>query len=553
MPPPAEDDGSLPGAMPTAEEEQAIAAGFSASAASAPVHEEKGKVSAILGFLKNAIGVKDLGSLRISLPASVCDPLSFLEHMVLMDQPQMFLAIPEYEEAEQQMIAVLRFLLSTNGVHMRKLYKSYNPILSERYTCYFEPEKPLPLAEPSSSLPASSRASASSKFSTSTQFSDAETMLTQLDAVSEFSVPESATVGDKVSSNGSIESRLGADDGRIIYITEQVSHHPPKMAFAYACPARQLSFTGICHISGRFTGTSVKLRHQYGMELTTPRGNRMERYRMTFPRGSIKGFVTLSPYVQLEDVSMIYCPETGLRTVIHYKDEKWYSVSRTFAIEGFIARMKPTQEELPALKNPEKDLYPGEKILYTFTGDWQGRITITNVKTSKSFVLIDMAGTDKLKKHRVEKPAEKQASNESQQVWADVNAAILAKDFSAASRNKTAIEERQRTLNAARKKNGITTYAPQLFDLLSVKRFGPDYISGLEDFPTDDCPVDNKTQWIRASLKPTAFQEMWEGPITTMKDINTLGREIDTDIKSLERGIRQLKADDEKDREVFSA
>jgi hypothetical protein len=96
------------------------------------------------------------------------------------------------------------------------------------------------------------------------------------------------------------------------------------MAFAYICPSKQLSFTGICHISGRFTGTSVKLRHQYGMEISLPTpgdAGEMETYRMTFPRGSIKGFVTLSPYVQLEEVSMIVCRKTGLRVVIHYKDE----------------------------------------------------------------------------------------------------------------------------------------------------------------------------------------------------------------------------------------
>jgi hypothetical protein len=54
--------------------------------------------------------------------------------------------------------------------------------------------------------------------------------------------------------------------------------------------------------------------------------------------------------------------------------------------------------------------------LYTFQGDWQGKVTVTNVKTNKSYPLIDMTGTDKLKKHRIEKPMEQQTPLESQQV-----------------------------------------------------------------------------------------------------------------------------------------
>lgn len=309
--------------IPAELDEAALASSFNASASSsATTTNETGKISAILGFLKNAIGVKDLGSLRVSLPASVCDPLSFLEHMVLMDRPELFLAIPETETAEERMLAVVRFLLSTNGVHMRKLYKSYNPVLGERYTCIFEPEKPLPLAMPPQPTPPSSRVSASSKRSVSTLQSDQETVVAASERASMRSMPTTFTANGRSdsasasSSNGDASS-VPLDDGKIVYVTEQVSHHPPKMAFAYLCPSRNLSFTGVCHISGRFTGTSVKLRHQYGMEVQS----NGETYRATFPRGSIKGFVTLSPYVQLEDVSTIICKETGLRAVIHYKDE----------------------------------------------------------------------------------------------------------------------------------------------------------------------------------------------------------------------------------------
>lgn len=213
--------------------------------------------------------------------------------------------------------------------------------------------------------------------------------------------------------------------------------------------------------------------------------------------------------------------------------------------------MEPTTEELPPLKNPEKDLYPGEKLLWTLSGDWQGKVTATNVKTGKSFLLIDMEGADKIKRHRIEKPDEKQGPLESQKVWAEVNAAILGKDFSQASRSKTAVEEKQRTLLAARKRNGLMTFSPNLFDLVAVPRYGPESIAGLEDFPTDDCPVDNKNSWISAIPKKDAVESVWDGPVSDLKETQTLGREIDHDIEKLRKGIGELLVDAEKDREVF--
>jgi hypothetical protein len=41
---------------------------------------------------------------------------------------------------------------------------------------------------------------------------------------------------------------------------------------------------------------------------------------------------------------------------------------------------------------------------------------VTNVKSNKSYPLIDMSGAGEIKKHRVEKPQEQRSPLESQQV-----------------------------------------------------------------------------------------------------------------------------------------
>jgi hypothetical protein len=96
------------------------------------------------------------------------------------------------------------------------------------------------------------------------------------------------------------------------------------------------------------------------------------------------------------------------------------------------------------------------------------------------------------------------------------------------------------------------TYNPELFTLESVPRYGPESIPGLEDFPTDDCPVDNKSYWIRASLKPGAINEAWNGEITDLREVKDLGREVDKDVADIERGIRELRADEVKDQAAFA-
>lgn len=231
--------------------------------------------------------------------------------------------------------------------------------------------------------------------------------------------------------------------------------------------------------------------------------------------------------------------------------QKWYSVSRSFLVSGFISKFQPTDTELAPLKNPATDLYPDERKLYSFEGDWQGKITVTDLRTNKSYTLLDMTGADKISRHRIEKPRERQTPLESQQVWKEVNDAILAKDFGTASRCKSAVEEKQRTLLAARKRNGIMTYTPELFDLVELDRYGPEG-AAVEDFPTDDCPVDNKTRWIQARLKPDAIEAVWDGPVTDLTEVKDLGREIDADVQKILQGIKELRADEAKDVEVFA-
>lgn len=59
-------------------------------------------------------------------------------------------------------------------------------------------------------------------------------------------------------------------------------------------------------------------------------------------------------------------------------------------------------------------------------------------------------------------PLDQQDTLESRKIWSSVSDALIAKDFSTASKNKMALEQKQREEAEARKKSGVP-YSPRFF------------------------------------------------------------------------------------------
>jgi hypothetical protein len=53
---------------------------------------EGGKLRMIVGLLKKALGVKDIAAMRLSLPASLLEPIPNLEYWQYLDRPDLFIA-----------------------------------------------------------------------------------------------------------------------------------------------------------------------------------------------------------------------------------------------------------------------------------------------------------------------------------------------------------------------------------------------------------------------------------------------------------------------------
>jgi hypothetical protein len=144
------------------------------------------------------------------------------------------------------------------------------------------------------------------------------------------------------------------DDGvidnpvRVVFLTEQVSHHPPASAYFASCPSRSIEMSGMDQITAKISGTTVRvapgqLNQGIFINLTGGHGEG-ERYQITHPVASVNGILRGSFYVTVGESTIITC-EGGknsgskFRTIIEYKEEvRWiFFFSRIILTDSFFA------------------------------------------------------------------------------------------------------------------------------------------------------------------------------------------------------------------------
>jgi len=100
---------------------------------------EGGKLRMIVGLLKKALGVKDLAAMRLSLPASLLEPIPNLEYWQYLDRPDLFIAINESSDAFERLLALLRFIFSKDIKFVHgKVCKPYNSVLGEFFLAHWD-------------------------------------------------------------------------------------------------------------------------------------------------------------------------------------------------------------------------------------------------------------------------------------------------------------------------------------------------------------------------------------------------------------------------------
>ena len=248
---------------------------------------------------------------------------------------------------------------------------------------------------------------------------------------------------------------------RVVYLTEQVSHHPPVSAYHAFCPSRHLELVGIDQISAKVSGTTVRVSpgaFNKGIFVRiTGEPGAGEQYHITHPTAAVNGILRGSFYVTVADSTVVTCSKPNadghlLRAVIEYKEESWLGKAH-FALEGVIHTYDPKEkehEEWTRVKHVPKD-----RVLAVFDGSWRGRIRWKRVDApdSEYATLIDISTLAVIPKSV--RPLERQLPDESRKLWENVTTRLLKKEYSDATKHKLAIEQKQRDEAAERKRKGV--------------------------------------------------------------------------------------------------
>ncbi|KAH9941160.1 uncharacterized protein BXZ73DRAFT_98372 [Epithele typhae] len=460
---------------------------------------ESGKLKMIIQLIKKCFGVKDIATMRLSLPASLLEPIPNLEYWHYLDRPDLFAAINDSDDAFERMLAVLRFTFSKDLKFIRgKVVKPYNSVLGEHFRSHWDIVPHLYIGPstakdiPSSSYFFSSSAASTPNFTHSESTSiksgrSGKSGFSALSLASRTGKTTPSTSPELVESNleaGMSSLSLGNDRSidvsedtaadqprvRVTYLTEQVSHHPPVSAYHAACPSRHLELVGIDQISAKVSGTTVRVspgsfNKGIFVRITGEPGTG-EQYHITHPTAAVNGILRGSFYITVADSTVVTCSGGAngdgpqLRAVIEYKEESWLGKAQ-FALEGVIHTYDPkgsAHAEWTKVKH-----VPRENVLAVFDGSWRGEIRWKRVDApdSEYATLLDVSTLHIVPK--TVRPLEKQLPDESRKLWDNVTSRLLKKEYNDATKYKLQIEQKQRDDAAERKRTGVE-FVPQFFE-----------------------------------------------------------------------------------------
>ncbi|KAF7338731.1 hypothetical protein MSAN_02195300 [Mycena sanguinolenta] len=489
---------------------------------------EGGRLKMIVQLVKNSLGVKDIAAMRISLPASLLEPMPNLEYWQYLDRPDMFAAcvtflldgevlnlissINDSEDPFERMLALIRFTFTKDLKFIHgKICKPYNSVLGEHFRCHWDvvPAKSPITAPPavtvsSSKVETASVKSSRSSKSTRTSFGSSKNSKSPSTAATSLEAPNAEMSQLNLASS--------ADSVRVIFLTEQVSHHPPVSAYYAACPTRDIEMYGIDQISAKITA-STALRvspggYNKGIYVNITGGHGAgEQYNITHPIAFVNGLLRGSFYATISESTIISCTSTAgqqrFRAIIEYKEESWLGRAH-FQCEGVVHTVvegETQHNEWTKIKH-----VPQNRVVAVFDGSWRNRIrwrrvgvnsypdttpssysspspshvslpvpTTNPTAASAASSRIDISAKDDAEwatlldvstlevMPKTVRPLEKQIPYESRKLWENVTSKLLKKEFSDATKEKVNIEQRQRDMAADRKKKGVQ-FVPQYFE-----------------------------------------------------------------------------------------
>uniref|UniRef100_A0A1D1XEG0 Oxysterol-binding C23B6.01c n=1 Tax=Anthurium amnicola TaxID=1678845 RepID=A0A1D1XEG0_9ARAE len=231
-----------------------------------------------------------------------------------------------------------------------------------------------------------------------------------------------------------------ADNTEALFVSEQVSHHPPISAYYYVSPENNIIIAGDIRPKSKFLGNSAATLMQGESKiLFTSRPG--EVYRIAMPNVYARGILFGRMVLELGDNSTVRCEKNDLICELEFRTKGFFTGAYN-SIYGKIKR-ESTGESL-----------------YEITGKWSDVMYIKDLRTANKEVLFNVHESKIYPK--VVAPEEEQEENESRRLWSKVTSALIGRNLDLATEEKTLIEDKQRNEAKLREAEGID-WRPKYF------------------------------------------------------------------------------------------
>lgn len=363
---------------------------------------------------------------KVVLPTFILERRSLLEmYADFFAHPDLFSSIPDYDTPEQRMIQLVRWYLSAfhAGRKSSVAKKPYNPILGEIFLCHWN------INNDNSNQPCNNN---NNSYSNSNKSQSKQTNVSESNDNLQSNNIERMNSTESPSSVSDIEkfsNQLPEDS--LLFVAEQVSHHPPVSAFYAENRKKLISCCAHIYTKSKYLGLSVGV-HNIGQGVIRLLKHN-ETYVCTFPSAYGRSILTV-PWVELGGSVNITCEQTGYSASIEFVTKPFYG-GKKHRVMGEILR-------------------PNKEPFMTIDGEWNGVMYSKTIPNSnEKQVFVDTTCLSVIHKHV--RSISNQETFESRNVWKEVTRALKLHDVVSATAAKSFIEQRQRDLLKDRMEKGV--------------------------------------------------------------------------------------------------
>ncbi|XP_059151876.1 oxysterol-binding protein-related protein 9-like isoform X2 [Physella acuta] len=220
-----------------------------------------------------------------------------------------------------------------------------------------------------------------------------------------------------------------ASKDNLVFIAEQVSHHPPISAFYCENYNKRISLDGYIWTKSKFLGLSIGV-HMIG-ECVLSVIDYDEDYTLSFPSAYGRSILTV-PWVELGGKININCAKTGFSALVEFHTKPFYG-SKKHKVTAQI--FEPNEK----------------KPFVNIEGEWND-VMYAKWASGKNESFVDTKSLPIIKK--IVRPREQQEELESRKLWSNVTFYLKEKRVDEATDEKHKLEQRQRDEAKERKDLG---------------------------------------------------------------------------------------------------